>query len=261
MKEHKTHFSLKEYWEKQNPLFEKIYQLGTESYIKTIPDLKKAFILKDRDLRCIDERTPGGLHLAGSGILMNGAELEKTLHDANIQSVWTHEECGAAKLYAGKNGLNTTRADQYAQEWGKALENRFGIKYRGHLPVEPSGGHIARVAYYDGTGTFDFQNVRGLPPGFVISRKYLTPDYAAAEIKVAIQIATGSHGFNSLITPQTPFILIAIGDSQNQSLTLDVLTKELLAIKANNSMIKVDGFVASHLSVVKNISSKILTYK
>ncbi len=220
-----------------------------ENYAKTLPDIHKAFLPQDRVLRCIDERTPGGIHLAGSGILMKDDQLRKTLIEADIKSVWTHAECGAAKLYAEQNGFDPGKADDYARAFGENLEKNFGIKYNGHLSVEPSGLHTARVAYYDTTGSFDFQNIPELPHGFVINRKYIDPRYAAMEMQVAFQIATGSHGFGNLITPETPFLMVAISDNYNQSLSLEILKTELEAIKNNNPLILTDGFTTPHIAL------------
>lgn len=246
IKEHEKHPSPKEYWEAQQPIFDQIYSEGMENYVKTIPELEKSFKLKDRDLRCIDERTPGGIHLAGSGILMSDKKLEKTLFNADIKNVWTHEECGAAKLYAQKNGFNQEKSDEYARAWGETLEKKFGIKYRGHIKSAelqgPGGLHIARLAYYDATGQFDFQNVKELPPGFIISRKYLEADYAKAEMKVAISIAMGAHGFNDLINKKTPFIIVPIADGRDNKLSLKQLKNELKTIAQNNPAVIIDGF-------------------
>jgi len=244
---HEQFISPQKYWETQQSIFQKIYSTTMAQYVKTLPDLGNAFILKDRALRCIDERAPGGLHLAGSGILMKEEQLRKTLKEANVTSVWTHAECGAAKLYAQENGLDASKSDEYARFFGENLEKTFGVKYNGHLNVSPSGLHIARIAYYDATGTFDYQNVPGLPQGFVISRKYIETDYALVELQVAISIACGDHGFGSLITPTSPFILVPITNNRNSALSLDVLTKELQSVAQNNPLVMISGFTAPQI--------------
>ena len=241
------HISTQHYWESQQPIFDKIYSLPMEQYIKTLPDLSNAFILKDRALRCIDERTAGGIHLAGSGILMKEEQLRKTLREAGVTSAWTHAECGAAKLYAQQNGLDIAKADDYARAFGENLEKNFGIKYNGHLDVAPNGLHIARVAYYDATGNFDYQNISGLPPGFIISRKFVEAEYALIELRVAISIACGDHGFGQLISPASPFVIIPIADNKNSALSLDILIKELESVTANNPLVVISGFTAPHI--------------
>lgn len=243
-----SHSSIQPHWENQQATFEKIYSTGIATYIQTLANINQAFLLKDRELRCIDERTPGGIHLAGSGILMKEEELRKALLETATTSVWTHAECGAAKLYAQQNGLDTTKADDYARAFGENLEKNFGIKYNGHINVTPSGFHVARIAYYDATGNFDYKNIAGLPPGFVISRKYIETDYALAEIKVAIAIACGGHGFGNLITKEFPFIIVPIADAHT---SLESLTKELQSITQGNPLLMVSGFTAPRINLVE----------
>lgn len=246
-----TNQNIKNYWNEQQPIFSQIYSIKMGKYIKTLSGPERAFMLTDWDLRCIDERMPGGVHLAGSGILMTEEQLSKTLNDLKISSVWTHAECGAAKLYAQKNGLDPSKSDDYAQAWGKKLAQQFGLKYSGHLSPKPSGLHIARLAYYDGTGTFDFQKINGLPPGFIISRKYIESAYALVELEVAISIATGNHGFGDLITEKNPFLIVPISDSHSANLSLDALITELKPLAENNPLIIIDGFTSSHLNITK----------
>ncbi|MDD5566586.1 MAG: hypothetical protein PHH01_00085 [Patescibacteria group bacterium] len=238
------------YWEEQLPVFSKIKALGFNRYINTLPDFSRAFMLKDNCLRCIDEGTPGGIRLAGSGILLSENEAISVLKNAAVDGIYSHEECGAAKLYAKENNLDPNQADKYGQDWAKKLAKKFNIGYKGFLKItemaRPSGFHIARVAYYDGTGKFNPDEVKGLPSGFVISRRYLNREYALKEMGIAISIALSDHGFGELITPAEPFFLVPIGDLNDSKMSLEELTKELQPLTEKyQKRVIIDGFAAT----------------
>ena len=119
-----------------------------------------------------------------------------------------------------------------------------------HLPLSemarPAGLHVARVAYYDGTGNFDPSRLPdALPPGFVISRRYLKPDYARRECEIAVSIALGHHGFGELFTKDTPFILVVVGDPEEKAFLLGSLRTEVEEIaRAYGGRVAVDAFVS-----------------
>lgn len=248
MSEHSAHLA-KEIWDKQQPLFVELYRDGAGKYFGGIESLAKAFELKDHCVRCMDEGTPTGIHLAGSGILLGVDKGAEALKLAGCDGIYSHAECGAAGIYARTNGLDAAKADEYGIEYAKNVAEKLGVEYKGHIGIDnmarPSGLHVARVAYYDGTGKFDFTADEKMPPGFVVSRRYVDAAYALEEVKVAISIATGGHGFGELITTENPFMIVVIGDKTNADFGLDKLRTELAEIeKANGSKVKVDGFVA-----------------
>lgn len=250
MSNHKNHYvNIEEHWNKQADIFRRLYNSGVEPYIKKIP-IEQAFHTKDRNLRCIDEGTPDGtVHLAGSGILLGLEKAQKTLAPAQIDGIYSHAECGAAGIYARDNNLDPTRADEYGIQFAQQLAERLGVTYKGHIGIEdmkrPHGLHIARAAYYDATGKFTPSQTNGLPPGFVISRKYLEPNYAKKEAEIAVSIALGKHGFGEKFTKELPFIIIPIGAPNNPNTSLDKLKAELeqIALK-NKGRVIIDGFTA-----------------
>src|SRR5205085_1929742 len=69
-----------------------------------LPDRARAFELKDTNLRCIDEGCPGGLHMAGSGVL--NPNWEKDLK-GRVTGVYSHEGCGAVGLYIAAQKIKT----------------------------------------------------------------------------------------------------------------------------------------------------------
>jgi len=171
----------------------------------------------------------------GSGILRNTESVEKVA-DGYVRAAMelgvgtirltSHGDCGAWVL-SGKN-----------QEEGEQFYNNLrDIIYQkvkeADLPVEvvleniPKDDcnkegkglcfpHIERAAYYASVSSFNPQAVVGLPAGFVISREYFEPDYAMANVAIAIKIAFGSHGFGEKFSDEQPFLLVAVADSKEK---------------------------------------------
>ncbi|MDD5110480.1 MAG: hypothetical protein PHI63_04690 [Patescibacteria group bacterium] len=210
--------------------------------------MAKAFQPADRWLRCIDEGTPGGVHMAGSGILLGVGAAAEAARAAGATTITSHEECGAAKLYATEKGLDPEKSDTYGQEFARDLAKELGVNYC-HLPLSemarPAGLHVARVAYYDGTGSFDPSRLPDtLPAGFVISRRYLKPDYARRECEIAITIALGHHGFGELFTKDSPFILVVVGDAKDSAFSLQSLRTEIEPlVHPYHGRVVIDGFL------------------
>ena len=241
--------AVKEAFAKQDTKMKAIYEKGMEEYVKGLADLGNAFKPADRTVRCIDEGTPGGVHLAGSGILLGVDKAAEALKLAGADAITSHAECGAAGIYARSNNLDPARADEYGREFARSLADKTGLPYKGHIEIgemaRPSGFHTARVAYYDGTGKFDCSQAAGLPAGFVVSRRFIGAPYALEEVKVCVSIATGDHGFGGLITSNAPFLIIVIGDPARGEFGLESLKREVEAlIAANGGKVEVDGFTA-----------------
>ncbi len=236
------------YWEEQIEVIHAIREQGMQAYASQIADLSSSFELKDRTVRCIDEGTPGGIHLAGQGILMTSAQIADFCAKALPDGVVSHEECGACGLYAKRQQLDPTDTDGYGKIWVTKFAEICAVPVKGHVAVtemaRPSGMHIARVAYYDGTGSFDPTRCSPFPPGFVISRFYLDPAYAKEEAGIAASIAMGDHGFGGLITSEEPFLFIAVAH-KNQGVPLETLLTELREVVSGvGGKAIVDGFVA-----------------
>jgi len=244
---HLSQEEINKLWAAQSETFLQLSTTGTEKYAQSIANLKDAFTLNDKSMRCIDEGTPGGLHCAGSGILLGEATVLDEFKKAEVDGIYSHEECGAAGLYAKANNLDPSKADEYGIEFAKYIAEKLGVPYKGHITIDkmarPSGLHTARVAYYDGTGRFDPSKVPALPKGFVIDRKHHSKEYALKEVGVSISIALGSHGFGEKFTQAEPFALIAVGNEN-----LEELKKELEGLDtANGGRVKIDGFTAPSL--------------
>jgi hypothetical protein len=222
--------NMQEYWDGQTPLFEEIKRAGgISSYFKSFKEKGDLFRLENRSICCVDERTTEGkIHYAGSGILDQANALENT-RKANADGIYSHEGCGAAavafeNLSQAEKGTFPS-AEAYAAWWAKHVSEELHIPYKGHLAVHPKF-HIARVTYYDGTGQFDPTKSEKLPRGFMISRAYLDPQYAAKELELSIKIAFGEHGFGKKEFRHSPFMIIPVADSKNSGITLQMLKQE-----------------------------------
>jgi len=226
MSDHNHHgaHALLEHFKSQEGIFSDFYSMHSRGtlgmYIEGLKNLKDVFQLGDRCFRCIDERTPGGLHAAGPVILLEEDKGVRLLKTARAEGIYSHAGCGAAGIAFEKADEKMRRfcvnPDNYGMFYARRIAKRAGIPYMGHLPVEPPF-HVARMAIYDGTGSFDNSETKmralGLPPAFVISRRYHPdPEDAKKEASMAATIATGSHGFGGLIkADKTPFMLLAVG--------------------------------------------------
>ncbi|MDO8560120.1 MAG: hypothetical protein Q7S23_03770 [bacterium] len=235
-------------WDAQSPLVVRLRELGALVFFQSIPNIQHAFHPGERWLCCIDEGCPGGVNLAGSGILLGVEGAARIAHDAGVTAITSHEECGAAKLWAKQSGKNAETSDDYGKEFSAELAKKLGVSYC-HLPLSemtrPAGLHVARVIYYDGTGTFDPARLPELPPGFVISRRYLDTEYALRECGIAISIALGDHGFGARFTPKEPLLIVAIGHPTDPALSLEKLRAELEPVAAaEGPRVAVDGLVA-----------------
>lgn len=231
-------------FEGQEAIISQILKKGFSEYVRE-EDVSKAFYLIDRNVRCIDEGTPGGLHSAGSGILLTKEQALLYFRTAHVDGVTSHDGCGAAKIFAKREGLDETKSDEFAKDWAKEIAEELGVPYS-HISfdemIRPKDFHISRLAYYDGTGKFNFGASRALPPGFIISRSVQGRDVSLAEAKVSLDIAFGSSAFGGLLSEDKPFILVAIGASNEETETL----KEELRTLGHSfgKKVIIDGFTA-----------------
>jgi hypothetical protein len=241
-----SHEELVKFFEQQQSILQKIQDQGFSSYVESISNLGDAFKENKRSVCCMDEGTPGGcFHTAGSGILRNRDEVLKYYREAGVEEITSHDGCGAAGLYAKAHGLDSTKADEYGKEWSKGIAQELGIAYR-HINSKemsrPEGQHIARVAYYDTTGRFDYSKSKELPIGFTISRGIQSVKDAIDDALIAFTIGTGGHGFDKLITEKDPFIVSVIANDEDE---LKQLKSELSGFEQSlGKKIKIDGFVA-----------------
>jgi hypothetical protein len=249
--QHDHHELAQEYWAREQAALDAIYSGGMQKYAESLPDLSKAFDLKSRTIRCIDEGIKqDGISLAGSGILLDESEVLGTIAHAHADGITCHEGCGAVALALKKAGKDPADADKVAQEWASQLAVRAGIPYKGFIRLadmaRPPEMHIARTIYYDGTGRLALSGAPELPKGFIISRKYTNRHYAEHEIKVAIDIAMGDHGFGQLITEDQPLVIIPIAAVGRGELDADRLRQEVENASVGfGGRVRIDGLTVS----------------
>jgi len=244
----------KELWDANALQIEAIVEVGIAQYVANIPNFSRVFNLEDLILRCMDGRTPGGVHLAGSGILLGlegslrFAEEVKRLRSRTLEAIAWHADCGAAAAYAAENGGAT---DEEAHKFAKLYGSEMGVPIVEVKNTHKAGFHPECVVYYDGTGVFDWTRCKGLPCGFTISRAYLgfDADYALREVEIACGIALkphdeGGHGFGELFTCECPLLVVAVAESRKQ---LDKLQDELRPVVElyGEGKVHLDGFVRS----------------
>ena len=234
---------VKNLFEVQQGIMQEIYRNGFQAYVDKLVNIEESFPDHDYEICCIDEGTPEGFHSAGSGILRDKEEVIEAFRKAGVQKITSHDGCGAAALYAKANNLDLTKSDEYAKEWSKTIAKELGVPYDHISSAEmnrPSDMHIARVAYYDNTGKFNYSKIQGLPIGFIISRKIQSSDDSIAEAKISFDIACSDHSFGSLIDGNNQFLIVPIGDSPE---VVEELKAELLPlIEELGERAKVDGF-------------------
>jgi hypothetical protein len=226
---------------------EAVQAAGIAAYVGSLSNLADAFRSGDRAIRCIDGRTPGGVRLAGSGILLGLDKARAFAESARADRVTYHQDCGAARLWAAQNHVTAAGPTEWARRFAEKLAEALGVPCEEAPLAGPVGFHDEVAIYYDGTGLADPARVSGLPRGFVIARSPFgdDPTEALAEVRLAIDIAQGDHGFADLFTPATPLRLIPIGSPLDERFSLERLTSELSSsqLPAANRLL-IDGFTA-----------------
>jgi len=261
-----------EAWDAGLPDHQLLAAEGAEQYFKKeFPDLKHAFLKDLRSVVCMDE---GCAHkdingeakfcIAGSGILYPAANEEGRIKAVaelfsrlGAVDITSHGGCGAAGLAYKRdfpNGNPTPeQIEEYAKDWAKKVAAEMGRlgheESYTHILAEdmerPVEFHNARVVYFDNIGGFNPNKEIGLPMGFVIERKFETAEYALEELKVAVNIAFGHHGFEDRFTKDLPFIIIVFAENEAELANAKKETEDMLAENKNyqEGRIKVDGMV------------------
>lgn len=214
-------------WHNQQQTIHEILSCGIQSFVDRTENIDQVFKTNEHRLCCIDEGVQNGdMRSAGSGILSEGigrVYLIKKLKAAEVREVTSHAGCGAVELFMKKNGITDKSIDEVAIESSKQIAAELGVPYVGHITElkRPNEFHNARMIYIDGTGLFNPSKCKELPPGFVVSKKYMTPNQALSEVKLATDIALGHHGFGDKFSQKEPLIIVYIGE------TVDPIMEEL----------------------------------
>lgn len=262
-------------FESENSDMKKLYELGSTSYFeREFPDIKRAFKSPQKCVVCMDEGTAhkdingeAKFCIGGSGILFTADNEEDRLNkvaklmiEQGIINITSHGGCGAAGIAykrdfpdANKHENLAVKIEEYAKMWSDKLVDKINeLGYpaeRTHIVAEdmerPIEFHNARVVYYDAIGGFNPNVEIGLPMGFVIERAYLPVEYANEELRIAVNIAFGSHGYEELFSIALPFIIIVFAKDKDD---LEKIKNEVNAVLDQNENFKmgkiiIDGVV------------------
>ena len=88
-----------------------------------------------------------------------------------------------------------------------------------------------------------------------MGRSNMSAKSALAEVKVAVEIALGDHGFGAdLLNEKTPFTLVAVGSTHQET---ERLMQELEKLKTTfGNRIAIDGFVAPEINTESHFRKK-----
>lgn len=155
---------------------------------------KNGFKEFKRPICCMDERTPFGIHAAGSGILLPESDFDIFMSRTNPDCLTSHDGCGAVEIFCMKNNLPLEDADKIAKEWTQKMAEKYGKKYY-HISYSELAGskdhHHARVCYFDATGRFNYSHP--LPAGFAVNRMDMPVSSALSEVEESVGIIF-THG-------------------------------------------------------------------
>lgn len=234
-------------------LFDQITEAGGwDEYMEGHPELAECFTQEKPYLCCMDERTAkGSIHVPGSGILLEGeeaqAEFRKRLQAENCKGVFSHDNCGAVKLYAQQHGIKDY--NQAAQIYARELARSLDVEYLGHLKT--SGEHPGRAVYFDATGRLDTGSAvwqEKMPTGFTVTRGALSPKEAMESVILGVKIAFSEHGYGpNMFSEKDPMTLVVIGRDAQETMQLQMelqaeLPQILAAVPSAEGKIRVDGF-------------------
>ena len=183
-------------------------------------------------LKCADPGTPGGLHVAGSGILWDKDAVAKApVLRSSVRGVTAHAGCGAVNIFMAAQGHKTISTSEETGESGAADPNAtcgsafsrnvaasadLPFRFIRHL-ARPPGYLHARCIYYDVSNRFSYVRSPLLPPGFTLSRGIVSAPVAAASVAGLVQLAFTAavppkqNPFATRLSATTPFVLVPVG--------------------------------------------------
>jgi hypothetical protein len=238
-------------WPLEDPIYNKIKEMGFQEYLASRPNKSKVMQTNDHVVRCMDERCPGGIHAGGSMLLMNHEQILQYLKTSKPKGLTSHDDCGAAGiLYRKLNqlpenaSLDQLTLSDFAKAKTQKIAKTYQIPYLGHLKLEemskPVEIHTARCLYYVGVEDFDPSLEQSLPKGFIVNRRFMQSDYALEEVKIALKIVQGSHGFGELFEANSPFYIFIIGNLDEQ-MSVQNLLAEIRSLETPD-WVKIDTY-------------------
>lgn len=204
------------------------------------------------DLVCIDDGIQndddGIVHEAGAGILFKSDQYKNIDHrrhaykyelaeqDVVITEVTSHEGCGAAAMAAKAAGFEGD-PDEFGKMWAQQLAKDLHVPHR-HISAKemerPSSLHNVTAILYCAGNTPDYKDT-GLPQMMNISRGALgNSEHALTELKVAIQILRGKHGFGERFTKEKPLRIVVPSIQREPELSEQAFQEALQAAEGND---------------------------
>lgn len=212
-------------WEDQEERYSDLRRLEigallTEVYGRAV--LQEAF-RDDLELVvcCMDERVQVGprqkkVAIAGSGILLSAGQLMRfaaaVRHTGRVMRVTFHEGCGACTMFCESKGFPVQRAEKEGQDFAARLTDQLNLppaalgrcgypqsgKQQPDFPMEGNPHfHHARNIVIDWTGRFR-PTALHFPASFELSaRHYPDSTQVITELRAAVGIALGGHGFGA----------------------------------------------------------------
>jgi len=185
---------------------------------------------KVKILGCMDDGTDEALSRAAGSLILLPLDdavriVEEMKRELGLELIGYHGSeddggCGAAAKYLHDiRHIESPTLEQIIEiaKWSsERLAKKTGLKAM-EMVLDRSHHHVARAVYYDGTGKMT--STKGLPRGFVVSRRFLPRHYAQVEVATAVSIAM-AHGYGDLFCDPHPIALVAIGKDGNQTAEL-----------------------------------------
>jgi hypothetical protein len=164
---------------------------------------------RPRVIKCIDEGlcSKPGVSLAGAGILLPERELAERCLDLGL-AITTHEDCGAARL-AAEMARSDLPPMEFAKRWARKMEDQYGVPYVHHFHLKEMDErlpdfHPARMAL---VGHKPIAVRQGL-----LAFNCTGPMVGDQDIRIAVEIALGEHGFGEERFAKNRFIVGIVDD-------------------------------------------------
>ncbi len=199
---------------------------------------------------CMDGRVApkeNGVAVAGSGLLLKDDDEAKEffvseLRSRGVKKVFLHEDCGAVGLYAKIKNISLEQAEKDAQQWAEELTELLGGNEKPKkLPVALDF-HNEQLVYITFTNNFCIKNAPDFPTGFQVDANVVSFENVLAQVKVAINIACGSHGFCERFTKDSPFTIVFVTKDKNELSEMKRNKDVSSLVSEMDGRVVVDGF-------------------
>jgi len=176
------------------------------------------------------DRRPPMIRLAGAGIMLGSSPAisrnmtAQLVKDRQLTCISYHRDCGAGAAVASTG------------EDGDAIIKKFATSVAAKAGVEAVCAPLNRIPHYHKVVAHYYCGVpyaphaADLPAGFVTSRFAVTPEYGKHELRLAIEIAFGEHGFGELFTLAEKYVVAVVASSRGER---DVYVAEVEEVVAS----------------------------